>query len=253
MLKLILKKKLENQMKSGETGMLLLCNPSNPTGACFSEEHLKKIVALCEKYSVPILADEIYANMNFEGKFTWVAEVSEKVPVISVGGIAKRFLAPGWRLGWFTVNNRSDAITPFIRSKLTTMCQRVLGPCGPLQGALPEILLNTPPSYYKNLNANLQTAAKMFYNGLKDVKGLLPVMPGGAMYLMVKIDIKKFPKYKNDLEFCNDMVTQQAVFCLPGSIFDFDDSFRIVVTVPKECIDIATSRIRKFCEDNYEN
>lgn len=84
---------LENKMKTSEVepGMILICNPSNPTGSCFSRQHLTDICDLAGKYSLPILADEIYSNMNFEGKFTWTAECSKKSPVISVGGIAKRY------------------------------------------------------------------------------------------------------------------------------------------------------------------
>ena len=75
-----------------ETAAILICNPSNPTGACFSQKHFKDIVKICEKSGLAIIADEIYANMTFSGKkFTYCHEVSDKVPVFSVGGIAKRY------------------------------------------------------------------------------------------------------------------------------------------------------------------
>lgn len=86
------------------------------------------------------------------------------------------YLAPGWRLGWFTLNDKSNALTPFIRNKCTTMCQRILGPNGPLQGALPEILLKTPSEYYTKLNSDLKSAATEFHNGLLPAKGLKPIM-----------------------------------------------------------------------------
>ena len=238
-----------------ETVAILICNPSNPTGSSFSEKHLKDIVEVAEQSGLAVIADEIYANMTFSGKkFTYTHQVSDKVPVFSVGGIAKQYLAPGWRLGWFVIHNRSNRVTAEMRGQLVSMCQRVLGPCGPIQGALPEILLNTPASYYTELNSKLEDAGKTFASELKGVKGLTPIMPGGAMYLMVTIDMEKFKKsgIKNDMEFCERMISEQSVFCLPGCAFDFPGSFRIVVTVPKDKIKVATDRIRQFCEDNCE-
>ena len=139
-----------------------------------------------------------------------------------------------------------------MRGQLVSMCQRVLGPCGPVQGALPEILLKTPESYYTDLNSKLEEAGKTFANELTGVKGLTPIMPDGAMYLMVTIDMQKFKKsgITNDTQFCERMIWEQSVFCLPGSAFDFPNSFRIVVTVPKDKIKVACDRIKQFCEDN---
>ena len=65
-----------------------------------SREHMEKLVDLCDRYRLPIIADEIYAGMVFPGReFTSFAAVSNRVPMIVCGGLAKRFLVPGWRLG----------------------------------------------------------------------------------------------------------------------------------------------------------
>merc|ERR1712036_3411 len=102
-----------------------------------SKSHLQDIVKVAEEAGLCIIADEIYANMAFGGlEFTYCSEVSQNVPVFSVGGIAKRYVAPGWRLGWFVVHNRANRVGPALRESLTAMCQRILGPCGPVQGAL---------------------------------------------------------------------------------------------------------------------
>lgn len=53
---------------------------------------------------MPIISDEIYEHMLFgDKKFFPMATFSLQVPVLSVGGISKRFLAPGWRLGWILI------------------------------------------------------------------------------------------------------------------------------------------------------
>ena len=77
---------------------ILINNPSNPCGSVFDEKHLKDILAIAEKYCLPIIADEIYEHFVFEGsskKYVPMAKLSSNVPVLSCGGLTKRWLVPG--------------------------------------------------------------------------------------------------------------------------------------------------------------
>ena len=58
---------LEILLKQENTSCLLLCNPHNPVGRIFSLDELKKIVALCEKYNVLIVSDEIHCDITEPG------------------------------------------------------------------------------------------------------------------------------------------------------------------------------------------
>ena len=91
------------------TKAILVNNPSNPCGSVFSEEHLRKILALADEFKVPIIADEIYEHFVFSeaGKsYVPMASLTTTVPILSCGGLTKRYLVPGWRLGWITVHDR---------------------------------------------------------------------------------------------------------------------------------------------------
>lgn len=87
---------------------------------------------------------------------------------------------------------------------------------------------------------------------LKDIPGLRPVMPDGAMYMMIGIDVECFPEYSSELPFVQDLVREQSVFCLPGQCFDYPNYIRIVLTVPEEMIAQACARIAEFCELHYK-
>ena len=74
---------------------IVVNNPSNPTGAVYSEEHLMQIARLAEKWNVPIVADEIYGDLTFGGNvFHPMANVASKlgytVPVITASGLGKQ-------------------------------------------------------------------------------------------------------------------------------------------------------------------
>ena len=91
------------------TAAIVVNSPSNPCGSVFSVQHLKDILAIAEKYKVPIIADEIYEHFVFSGagkSYVPMASLTTTVPVLSCGGLTKRYLVPGWRLGWITIHDR---------------------------------------------------------------------------------------------------------------------------------------------------
>lgn len=83
------------------TRFLWVVNPSNPTGAVFSEAHMEEIFAFCRAHNLFIISDEVYWNESFSGvKFTSFGHATKDVPVIVIGGFEKTFLVPGWGLSW---------------------------------------------------------------------------------------------------------------------------------------------------------
>ncbi|XP_053698459.1 tyrosine aminotransferase [Sabethes cyaneus] len=236
----------------GNTAALIVTNPSNPCGSVFSKSHLKAILDIAEKHYLPIIADEIYEHFVFPGhEFHSVSSLSEKVPVLSCGGLTKRFLVPGWRMGWIVIHDR-DNVFREVRKGLANLSARILGANTMVQGALPDILNNTPSAFYDDLVSTLYRHAEMAYKAIKPIRGLRPIMPGGAMYMMIGIEIDRFPEFETDLEFVQALVAEQSVFCLPGQCFEYPNFIRIVLTVPENMIAEACKRLDEFCEKHYK-
>lgn len=99
----------------------------------------------------------------------------------------------------------------------------------------------------------MQHHATTVYNLLKKVSGLKPIMPKGAIYIMVGIEFDKFPKIKTCLEFMRCLAMEQSVFLIPGECFFYPGFIRIVLTAPEEVLIEACQRIREFCELHYDN
>ncbi|XP_059146218.1 LOW QUALITY PROTEIN: tyrosine aminotransferase-like [Physella acuta] len=234
-----------------KTKAVVICSPSNPCGSAYSKEHLLEIIDTMERHRIPIIADEIYEHFVFNGQsYHSVASLSKNVPVLSCSGLTKRFLVPGWRMGWIVIHDRHDAFE-HVRKGLVKLSQRILGPNTLVQAALPEILKNTPKSFFEETLQYVEKNAKLFYEKLNTVNGLHPVMPQGAMYMMVGIDMEHFPEFKSDVEFTQRLITEQSVFCLPATCFEYPNFFRIVLTVPTEKASEACDRIRAFCDEHY--
>ncbi|XP_076334138.1 tyrosine aminotransferase-like isoform X2 [Tachypleus tridentatus] len=242
---------LENQVDDN-TAAVIVNNPSNPCGSVFSQNHIQAILDVAARNFVPIIADEIYEHFVFPGyNYHSIASLSTEVPVLSCSGLSKRFLVPGWRLGWITIHDRKDIFGHRIRKGLELLSQKFLGPCTLIQGALSTILKETTRQFFNGTVESVRRNAELSYTILSQVPGLNPVMPAGAMFMMVGIDMDRFREFTSDLEFVERMVSEQSVFCLPGTCFNYPDFMRIVLTVPEEQMQEACERIADFCSCHY--
>ena len=129
-----------------------------------------------------------------------------------------------------------------MRKGLLCMSQRIIGSNTLVQGALPTILANTPKSFFDDTISVVEGNANLAFRKLRGVPGLMPLMPQGTMYMMVKIDITRFPDFDSDLQFVERLVAEQSVFCLPGKCFNYPNYVRIVLTVPSVVLSEACDR-----------
>lgn len=139
---------LESQIDEN-TAAIVVNNPSNPCGSVYTREHLKDIIDVASRNRVPIIADEIYEHFVFsDHEFTALSSLSKDVPVLTCSGVTKRFLVPGWRLGWVIIHDRHNIFGKEVRNGLLSMSTRILGPNTLMQKALPRILKETPQSFF---------------------------------------------------------------------------------------------------------
>jgi tyrosine aminotransferase len=234
-----------------KTKTIVINNPSNPCGSVFSKKHLQNIIKIAERYKLPIIADEVYGDMVFPGNESYyMAELSDTVPILSCNALSKRFMLPGWRFGWIAIHDPKNHLQK-VRQGFADLTTRILGPNSLVQGALPDILANTPKEYYDDVMQILSENADIVYYKLKDLPGIKPIKPQGAMYLMVRLDVKSFPGLNNDMDFSQALIKEKSVFCLPASVFEMPNYIRIVITMKKEKIIESCDRIIDFVNNHY--
>uniref|UniRef100_A0AC35U7H3 Tyrosine aminotransferase n=1 Tax=Rhabditophanes sp. KR3021 TaxID=114890 RepID=A0AC35U7H3_9BILA len=228
-----------------KTKAIIINNPSNPAGIVLSEKTLQRILEIANKHKVIIIADEIYGDLVFNGAiFHNIATLTPKVPVIACDGIAKRYMVPGWRLGWLIIHDRYGVLAD-VRKGILALTTKIVGPCAIMQGALPKILKDTRESYFEEARSIIEKNAQLFYKALSEIPGLTPVKSQGAMYMMIKIDKNM---YGDDIEFLKKMISEQSVYCLPGGAFGSPYWFRVVLTYTEELSIEAINRISTFCK-----
>jgi len=234
------------------TSAIIYNNPSNPCGSVFSKQHILDFLAVAEKHHIPVIGDEIYEDLVFAGnQFHAIASLTEEVPVLHCSGTTKKFLVPGWRLGWIVINDKKGRFGKEIRAGLNSLSQRIIGANTVIQGALPDILRNTPKSFFEETVSYINRNAMLAYSRLKMMQGLTPIKPAGAFYIMVRIEVDHFPNFRNDLHFVESLVSEESVFCLPGNCFEYPGYVRLVLAISNEMLGEALDRIEAFCKRYY--
>lgn len=77
-------------------------------------------------------------------------------------------------------------------------------------------------------------------------------MPKGTMFMMIGIELDKFPEFSSCLEFTQNLTREQSLQTIPGDPCLFYPGFiRIVLTAPEEMIIESCKRFDEFCKKHY--
>ena len=91
------------QARSPHTKVLLMCSPSNPTGAVYSRDSIREIGRWALQHDIWVVTDEIYQHLVYgDAAFSSVpVEVPELADnTVVLNGVAKTYAMTGWRVGW---------------------------------------------------------------------------------------------------------------------------------------------------------
>lgn len=232
------------------TRAILVNNPSNPCGSVFSREHMEDIMAVAAALRLPVIADEVYADMVFTGEFESFGAVSAEVPTLVVGGISKQFVVPGWRVGWVLVHDRGNIFEKSgVKRGLRQLTTRMICANTPVQMVIPKMLEDR--FGFQAIMKELQSNADFTAKSLKSVEGLKCVEARGAMYVMVGVDVSRMG-LKDDMDFVERLFEEEAVFVLPGQCFKAPNFVRVVFAAPKAVLADAFSRMAAFCKRRIE-
>ena len=242
-------KELEKSITK-KTKWIILNSPSNPTGACYSEENVREIAKILENHPhVYILSDDIYEHVIYgDFKFFTIAQVdSLKDRVLTMNGVSKAYSMTGWRIGYAAGPQEIIKAIAKIQSQSTT------NPSSISQAAAVEAL-NGIQNFIKERSSSFQERRDFVVKALNEIKGIECLNPSGAFYvfpsckgLMGKKD-KKGKVIKTDTDFVQSLLENNGIAVVQGSAFGLEGFFRISYATSMENLKKAMERIKSFCE-----
>ncbi len=213
------------RLVSAATRALVLIDPNNPTGAVYPEPMRRALIDLATRAGIPILADEVYSDLAFNGRAPLLGSLDPDAPIISFSSLSKAYLAPGWRAGWLVVG-RSDKLDDVLGAIKKLADGRLCSP-GPMQFGI-EAALTGDRSHQKEFVRELTLRADLTTRRLAAMPGMSVVAPQAAFYAMPQIAL---PKGKTDEDFVLALLRATGILCVYGSGFGLPADqgfFRIV-------------------------
>jgi len=211
-----------------DTRMIILNNPKNPTSSVIEERVLDGIVRIANDKGVPILSDEVYADISFV-KTKRILEYGGDH--ILVTGFSKTFTMTGWRIGYVIANTelieKIAKLNQITISNVPVFIQEAALKALELQGELTE-KIRQEYRERADLASDLLSKSTLEFSE-----------PSAPFYFFPKrrgLDSEKFA-----LGLLDD-----GVAVAPGTAFgDYREHFRISLTAPRDDLRIA---LNKICE-----
>ncbi len=191
------------------TRAIIINTPNNPTGKVFTREELTQIAALCQKWGVVAITDEIYEHILYEGEHIPIASLDGmRERTVTINSLSKTYSLTGWRVGW--------ALAPPVLSDAIRKVHDFLtvGAAAPLQEA-GVVALGFSDEYYRQLSVDYRARRDVLLPALEEA-GFSCYKPNGAYYVMTDISRFGFP---DDVSFSRHLVEKIGVAAVPGSSF----------------------------------
>ncbi|MFM7698064.1 MAG: pyridoxal phosphate-dependent aminotransferase, partial [Limnohabitans sp.] len=188
-----------------KTKGIVVINPNNPTGALYSDELLKGIVALAREHDLIIFADEVYDKVLYdEVHHTAIASLSKDVLTLTFNSLSKSYRSCGYRAGWMIVSGDKKPAKDYIEGLNMLSSMRL---CANVPG---QSAIQTALGGYQTINDLIKSGGRLrrqrdlAYELITAIPGVTCVKPQAALYMFPKLDPKMYP-IKNDQQFINEL------------------------------------------------
>lgn len=225
-----------------KTKMIVVVNPSNPTGGVFSRETLEKLSEIAVRHDLLVIADEIYSQLVYDGtEHVSIASLpGMKERTITLGGFSKAYSMTGWRLGYMCAP--VGIIQACVRvHQYTVTCA---------SSFVQEAALTALSDCAEDVEAmrkEYQRRKDYVVKALNEINGISCNNPHGAFYIFVNIKSLGM----TSMEVAEYLLDNAKIALVPGSAFGSEGEgyLRISYACSYEDLQEACARIKKAVEE----
>ncbi len=219
------------------TKALILCSPSNPTGATYSEDDTRALIDVLRKHDCWLIVDEIYAELVYEGfRFVSAAKIAPDLRerMVVVDGVSKTFAMTGWRIGWTLGPAPLTKALDVVQGQSTTNATAVAQ-----HAAIAA--LRSPLEDLARIRATFEKRRDAMVKGLNSVPGVKCRKPEGAFYAfadcrgLLGLDWNG-KEVKTDEDIAFFLLDKAHVAAVPGGAFGAPGYLRFSYAASEERI-----------------
>ena len=225
------------------TRMLILCSPSNPTGAVYSKEELKALADVILRHEdVLVVSDEIYEHLNYVGAHASIASFEGmRERTVIINGVSKAYAMTGWRIGFLAAPKWIVSACSMLQGQYTS------GPCSVSQKAAEEAWRGSQ-ACVEEMRQAFERRRNLLVGLLREIPGLEVNVPDGAFYLFPKCS-SFFGKsdgtnvIKTSTDLAMYLLEKGHVAVVGGDAFGAPEYFRLSYATSEEKIKEAAKRM----------
>jgi aspartate aminotransferase len=230
-----------------KTRGLILCSPSNPTGACYTRSELKELGEVLKNYpDVIIYSDEIYEYIVFENEHVSILNAAPELAnrTVIINGFSKGFAMTGWRLGYIAgPKSIVDAVAK-IQSQETSAPSSISQKAGlaAYTGTMKPV---------EEMREAFRERRDYMVSELSSIEGVECFRPSGAFYVFPDVHSflgKKSPggdTIGTTTDLALYLLEEHGVAAVPGDAFGEPDGLRLSYAASMENLKEAMKRLRE--------
>jgi aminotransferase len=190
------------------TKAVVLCNPSNPTGAPVAERDGVEIVQELRKRGVFVISDETYMHFVFEGAHSSAASIDGwRDTVIVIGTCSKSFGMMGWRVGFVLADASICAEAVKVQDAMII--------CAPvISQVAAEAAVRGHWSYASTFHGELRARRRILADGLGAIPRVHWAPTRGGLFAFARLD-----GCLDSTALAHDLLEQAHVVTIPGAAF----------------------------------
>jgi aspartate aminotransferase len=226
------------------TKALILCSPSNPTGAVYSRAELEALAAVLERHPrVWVISDEVYEHIDYTGaphaSPAAIASIADRA--IVVNGVSKAYAMTGWRIGYLAGPEGLVKACIDLQGQMTTNASSIAQ-----RAALAALESGT--SLIGGMQAAFRRRRELVLRLARSIPGLEALEPQGAFYIFP--DVTSFfgkaaggRRIGSSGELAEFLLDDARVAVVPGSAFGDDRCLRISFATSDDRLAAALERV----------
>lgn len=227
---------------------IVVINPNNPTGAVYSRDVLRDILALASKHGLIVFADEIYDKVVYDdATHVPAASLDEDTLVVGFGGLSKAYRVAGFRSGWMYLSGPRQHIGGYVEG-LDMLASMRLCANVPAQHAIQTAL-----GGYQSIDELIAPGGRLYqqrnkaWEMISAIPGVSCVKPQGAMYLFPRLDPNAYP-IKSDRQLVLDLLREEHILLVEGTAFNWPspDHLRVVILPWEDMLEQAIEKLSHF-------
>ncbi|HKV06238.1 MAG TPA: pyridoxal phosphate-dependent aminotransferase [Candidatus Acidoferrales bacterium] len=223
------------------TRMVIADSPSNPSGAVIPPDEYAKVLAVCQRKGVWLMADECYSHFTYgDAKPFSIASVpGSKNGLIIVGSFSKTFAMTGWRLGYVLAPQPLVAAVTKLQSQSTSNPNSIAQYAG-------LAAMRGPMNSVATMLAEYARRRERIIAGLRAIPGVTCTAPQGAFYVFPNISAHYNAEMPNDMAVSRLLLEREHVAVVPGEAFGAPGHLRISYATSMDRIDEGLKRMGRF-------